>query len=152
MQVQIKKQLKIELDEQDIISAVGEYLKANDVKVTDEDLTKINFVKSPKDGLRATLNVTEAETIEDEPSTSRTVEAQVAETAPQETATDVADEEEEPGVIATSTVEDVMPSVDEAIKMAAQQDAEAESAVEAEAEAPSVPAAESEAPRKSLFL
>ena len=73
MQVQIKKQLKIELDEQDIILAVGAFLKANDVKVSPEDLAKINFVKSPQTGLRATLNVTEAETIEDEPRCSPVV-------------------------------------------------------------------------------
>lgn len=118
MQVQIKKQLKIELDEADIIEAVGAFLQANDVKVSNDDLAKITFVKSPKDGLRASLNVTEDETIEDEPrpnpvviNTRSDVTPEVPETETVEPT--VVDEDEEPGDIATSTVEDVVPSVDE---------------------------------------
>lgn len=118
MQVQIKKQLKIELDEADIIEAVGAFLQANDVKVSTDDLAKITFVKSPKDGLRASLNVTEDETIEDEPrpnpaviNTRSDVTPEVPETETVEPT--VVDEDEEPDVIATSSVEDVIPSVDE---------------------------------------
>lgn len=59
MQVQIKKQLKIELDQNDIIQAVGLYLAQNDIAVSDVNLNEITFVKSPKDGLRASLNITE---------------------------------------------------------------------------------------------
>lgn len=135
MQVQIKKQLKIELDEQDIIQAVALFLKTNNIKVDPEDMAKINFVKSAQTGLRASLNVTEAETIEDEPRCNpvvmqldcsvTAVEAQVtnltaavgslagqvASIAASEPAPVVADEE--PAVIAAATLEgpgDVEPS------------------------------------------
>ena len=116
MQVQIKKQLKIELDEADIIEAVGAFLQANDVKVSTDDLAKITFVKSPKDGLRASLNVTEDETIEDEPRPNPVVintRSDVTPEVPETVEPTVVDEDEEPGVITTSTVEDVIPSVDE---------------------------------------
>ena len=59
MQIQIKKQLKIELDQADIVEAVGDYLIKHGQKVNAEALAEINFVKSPKDGLRASLNLTE---------------------------------------------------------------------------------------------
>lgn len=136
MQVQIKKQLKIELDENDIVEAVGAYLQLNGVNVSKEDLVKINFVKSPKDGLRASLNVTEDETIEEEPRASAPVVVEVAEPAPV-----IVDEpvmsEDEPGEIPPSTVEDVMPSVEE-IKQIVEPEEE-------EAVAP-------EPARKALFL
>ena len=112
MQVQIKKQLKIELDENDIVEAVGAYLQLNGANVSKEDLVKINFVKSPKDGLRASLNVTEDETIEEEPRTSAPV-VEVAEPAPVTVEETETEEDEEPGVIAASTIDDVMPSVEE---------------------------------------
>ena len=59
MQIQIKKQLKIELDQADIVEAVGDYLIKHGQKVNAEALAEITFVKSPKDGLRASLNLTE---------------------------------------------------------------------------------------------
>ena len=118
MQVQIKRQLKIELDQADITSAVGNFLAANGYQISDEDLARINFVKSPKDGLRASLNVTEDETIEDEPrpnpvviNTRSDVTPEVPETETVEPT--VVDVDEEPGVITTSSVEDVIPSVGE---------------------------------------
>lgn len=137
MQVQIKKQLKIELDENDIVEAVGAYLQLNGVNVSKEDLVKINFVKSPKDGLRASLNVTEDETIEEEPRASAPVVVEVAEPAPVIIDEPVMSEDEEPGVIAASTIDDVMPSVEE-IKQIVEPEEE-------EAVAP-------EPARKALFL
>lgn len=193
MQVQIKKQLKIELDEADIIVAVGAFLLQSNIRVDPEDLAKINFVKSPQTGLRATLNVTEAETIEDEArcspvisdlevkvtnlsSTVQTIAGQVTSHAAAiathaakehiaevglkvvesavtgygiingELVTKTAEpepvavEEEAPGQVEPSTVEDVMPSVTEIAAMV-------EPTVEAE------PVSAEEAPRKSsLFL
>ena len=67
MQIQIKKQLKIELDQADIVEAVGDYLIKHGQKVNAEALAEITFVKSPKDGLRASLNLTEESGTEAEP-------------------------------------------------------------------------------------
>ena len=127
MQIQIKKQLKIELDQADIVEAVGDFLLKHNQKVSAAELEAINFVKSPKDGLRATLNITEesgtdtdevAEPVEKKPiveqpsvaTTEPETETVAPDTAP------VGEEEtqvEEPGTVEPSTVEDVMPSVDE---------------------------------------
>ena len=129
MQIQIKKQLKIELDQADIVEAVGDFLLKHNQKVSAAELEAINFVKSPKDGLRATLNITEesgtdtdevAEPVEkksivEQPSVfTAEPETETADPAP------VVDEEEpveDPGTIEPSTVEDVMPSVDEVAAM-----------------------------------
>ena len=70
MQIQIKKQLKIELYQADIVEAVGDYLIKHGQKVNAEALAEINFVKSPKDGLRASLNLTEESGTEAEVHTS----------------------------------------------------------------------------------
>lgn len=94
MQVQIKKQLKIELDQNDIIQAVGLYLAQNDIAVSDVNLNEITFVKSPKDGLRASLNITEEQG--DVPET----EVAVNEPEPEPVAT------EQP--VATQAVEDAV--------------------------------------------
>lgn len=129
MQIQIKKQLKIELDQADIVEAVGDFLLKHNQKVSAAELEAINFVKSPKDGLRATLNITEESGVDtDEDSTHVLVtgivpvvkkptleqSAEPAEEPVEE------DEDEEPGIIATSSVEDVMPSVDEMAQLAEQ--------------------------------
>lgn len=120
MQVQIKRQLKIELDQADITTAVGNFLAANGYQISDEDLARINFVKSPKDGLRAELNINEATEVADEPVEQPNVgttenpaveEAQpVATTVPEESAP-----ADEPGDVGPSTVEDVAPVADEAV-------------------------------------
>lgn len=148
MQVQIKRQLKIELDQSDITIAVANYLAANGYSINQTDLEKINYVKSPKDGLRAELNITEETGVEAEadsipPNTPVEYDAEsrpaVTNLEAKTTAIDgkittVGDaqitttvtripaaavepepevEDDEPGVIAASTVEDVMPSVSE---------------------------------------
>lgn len=120
MQVQIKRQLKIELDQADITTAVGNFLAANGYQISDEDLARINFVKSPKDGLRAELNINEATEVADEPVEQPQVgttenpaveEAQpVATTVPEESAP-----ADDPGAVEPSTVEDVAPVADEAV-------------------------------------
>lgn len=120
MQVQIKRQLKIELDQADITTAVGNFLAANGYQISDEDLARINFVKSPKDGLRAELNINEATEVADEPVEQPNVgttenpavdDAQpVATTVPEESAP-----ADEPGAVEPSTVEDVAPVADEAV-------------------------------------
>ena len=128
MQIQIKKQLKIELDQADIVEAVGDFLLKHNQKVSAAELEAINFVKSPKDGLRATLNITEESGTDTdevvEPTEKKPIVEQpsVATTEPETETVALdpapAEEEEEatveePGNVEPSTVEDVMPSMDE---------------------------------------
>lgn len=158
MQIQIKKQLKIELDQADIIEAVGDLLTKHGQRVSQEELTEIIFVKSPKDGLRASLSITEqtgtdfdqqaeeAVLNEKKPTLEKPVEP-IAEPEPAEAET----EAEEPGEVETSTVEDVMPSVDEVAAMRDNQPEETDTTYVDDEE--SVEASvEAEEPRKSLFL
>ena len=130
MQVQIKRQLKIELDQADITSAVGNFLAANGYQISDEDLARINFVKSPKDGLRAELNINEATEVADEPVEQPHVgttenpaveDAAIADLEAQPTATAVPEESapaDEPGAVEPSTVEDVAAVAEEAVEAA----------------------------------
>lgn len=66
MQIQIKRQLKIELDQADITAAVKSFLAAAGHNISDDDLAKINYVKSPQTGLRAELSISD-EVVADEP-------------------------------------------------------------------------------------
>jgi nucleotide-binding universal stress UspA family protein len=130
MQVQIKRQLKIELDQADITTAVGNFLAANGYQISDEDLARINFVKSPKDGLRAELNINEATEVADEPVEQPHIgttenpaveDAAIADLEAQPTATAVPEESapaDEPGAVEPSTVEDVAPVAEEAVEAA----------------------------------
>ena len=130
MQVQIKRQLKIELDQADITSAVGNFLAANGYQISDEDLARINFVKSPKDGLRAELNINEATEVADEPVEQPHVgttenpaveDAAIADLEAQPTATAVPEESapaDDPGAVEPSTVEDVAAVAEEAVEAA----------------------------------
>ena len=130
MQVQIKRQLKIELDQADITSAVGNFLAANGYQISDEDLARINFVKSPKDGLRAELNINEATEVADEPVEQPHIgttenpaveDAAIADLEAQPTATAVPEESvpaDDPGAVEPSTVEDVAPVAEEAVEAA----------------------------------
>ena len=59
MQIKKKTQLKIELDQLDIVEAVRDYLLKHGQRISEAELDEIIFVKSPKDGLRASLNITE---------------------------------------------------------------------------------------------
>lgn len=160
MQVQIKRQVKIELDQADITEAVRDFLAGSGYSISTEDLAKITFVKSPKDGLRAELNITE-ETVNDEEdkqvvvsSSGATVsQAELVQVVSEELVAHEDGELEAPGEVATSTVEDVTAqtvdaAVDEVIERAFTPDPVEETedeAVEAEPEAPSVAA------RNSLF-
>lgn len=141
MQVQIKKQLKIELDQADIVEAVGNHLKANGINVSAADLEKINFVKSPKDGLRAELNIVE-ETGEPEVETSKPEPE--PEAVVDEAATALS-EDEAPGEVPSATVSDVAPAVDEAVERALTP------AVEADEEEEGEVAASTADPRSRLF-
>lgn len=156
MQVQIKRQLKIELDQADITLAVKNFLAEAGHVISDADLAKINFVKSPQTGLRAELSIND-EVVADEPAevkpvveTSAVVQEVAVEAAKEhiaevglavvETPAPVVEAEtEEPGEVETSTVDDVALN---------HLDAQAEPAPVADEEDGEVPASE----RKSLFL
>lgn len=136
MQIKKKTQLKIELDQNDIVEAVRDFLLKHGQRISDAELAEITFVKSPKDGLRASLDITEetaseseGDVVTDEPeSVIETAEESVEavrdtlaqdpeeEDEPTQSPDEVA-EEEAPGEVETSTVEDVMPGVDEIAEM-----------------------------------
>lgn len=146
MQVQIKKQLKIELDQADITLAIRNFLAANGYTISEAELEKINYVKSPRDGLRAELNITEESGVEPEAPVGVTTAAEATEVdAPADVPVGVT---EAPGEVATPPVEDV--AVNEAVERALAPEPEAEVepvtapvAVEPPTEAP---------PRTKLFM
>ena len=144
MQVQIKKQLKIELDQADITLAIRNFLAANGYTISEAELEKINYVKSPRDGLRAELNITEESGVETE---IQAVVATAVEAA--EVDTPVV-ETEEPGEVATPSVEDV--AVNEAVERALVPEVEDEDEVEPATVAVAVEPSAEEPPRTKLFM
>ena len=144
MQVQIKKQLKIELDQADITLAIRNFLAANGYTISEAELEKINYVKSPRDGLRAELNITEESGVEAE---IQAVVATAVEAA--EVDTPVV-ETEEPGEVATTSVEDV--AVNEAVERALVPEVEPEDEVEPATAAVAVEPSAEEPPRTKLFM
>ena len=110
--MQIKTQLDIELNESDIKAAIALYLAQNNVSVSDEELSAIKFVNSRNDGIKANL------TVSNEKSTTPEDYIEPVEDAVetfQEEATNTTEEAEEASeeLLEASTVEDVMPSIDE---------------------------------------
>lgn len=144
MQVQIKKQLKIELDQADITLAIRNFLAANGYTISEAELEKINYVKSPRDGLRAELNITEESGVETE---IQAVVATAVEAA--EVDTPVV-ETEAPGEVATPSVEDV--AVNEAVERALVPEVEPEDEVEPATVAVAVEPPAEEPPRTKLFM
>ena len=154
MQIQIKKQLKIELDQADIVEAIGDYLIKHGQKVNAEALAEMTFVKSPKDGLRASLNLTEESGTEAEPqlpnkdcADAETQAATVEDIQAQEEPIEQPVEEVviEEGPTEQGPVEDVMPSLDEIKEVVESNQPESESTTELPVEEPAVEE------RKSLF-
>ena len=144
MQVQIKKQLKIELDQADITLAIRNFLAANGYTISEAELEKINYVKSPRDGLRAELNITEEPGVETEApvDVTTTVEA---------TEVDVpVGVPEALGEVATPSVEDV--AVNEAVERALAPEVETEAEVEPVTAAVAVEPPTEEPPRTKLFM
>lgn len=144
MQVQIKKQLKIELDQADITLAIRNFLAANGYTISEAELEKINYVKSPRDGLRAELNITEESGVETE---IQAVVATAVEAA--EVDTPVV-ETEAPGEVATPSVEDV--AVNEAVERALVPEVKPEDEVEPATVAVAVEPPAEEPPRTKLFM
>ena len=160
MQVQIKKQLKIELDQADITLAIRNFLAANGYTISEAELEKINYVKSPRDGLRAELNITEESGVETEAPVGVTTAVEATEVdvpvdVPVGVSTDVpVGVTEEPGEVATPSVEDV--AVNEAVERALAPEVEPETEVEVEVEpvtaAVAVEPPTEEPPRTKLFM
>ena len=111
--MQIKTQLDIELNESDIKAAIALYLAQNNVSVSDEELSAIKFVNSRNDGIKANLTVSNEKSTAPEDYLEEPVKDAV-ETF-QEEATNTTEEAEEASeeLLEPSTVEDVMPSIDE---------------------------------------
>ena len=112
--MQIKTQLDIELNEADIKASIALYLTQNNVSVSDEELDAIKFVNSRNDGIKANLTVsneksTAPEDYIGEAPVMHSVEPFRAEAA---STTEEAEEASEE-LLEASTVEDVMPSIDE---------------------------------------
>ena len=112
--MQIKTQLDIELNESDIKAAIALYLAQNSVSVSDEELSAIKFVNSRNDGIKANLTVSNEKSTAPE---EHLAEAPVMHSVgcfPEE-ATNTAEEAEEASeeLLEPSTVEDVMPSIDD---------------------------------------
>lgn len=144
MQVQIKKQLKIELDQADITLAIRNFLAANGYTISEAELEKINYVKSPRDGLRAELNITEESGVETETQA-------VVTTAVEATEVDVpVVETEAPGEVATPSVEDV--AVNEAVERALVPKVEPEDEDEPTTSPAEVEPSAEEPPRTKLFM
>ena len=112
--MQIKTQLDIELNESDIKAAIALYLTQNSVSVSDDELSAIKFVNSRNDGIKANLTVSiEKSTAPDEQLPEAPVMHSVG--TFQEEAPNTTEEFEEASeeLLEASTVEDVMPSIDE---------------------------------------
>ena len=115
--MQIKTQLDIELNESDIKAAIALYLTQNNVSVSDEELSAIKFVNSRNDGIKANLTVSnEKSTAPEEHLAEAPVTHSVGtfQTEAPNTTEEVKEASEE--LLEASTVEDVMPSIDELIE------------------------------------
>ena len=112
--MQIKTQLDIELNESDIKAAIALYLAQNSVSVSDEELSAIKFVNSRNDGIKANLTVSNEKSTAPEDYHVEEPVKDATETF-QEEATNTTEEAEEASeeLLEPSTVEDVMPSIDE---------------------------------------
>ena len=115
--MQIKTQLDIELNESDIKAAIALYLTQNSVSVSDEELSAIKFVNSRNDGIKANLTVSNEKSTAPE---EHLVEAPVMHSVGpfQEEVKCTPDEAEEASeeLLEASTVEDVIPSIDELVE------------------------------------
>ena len=112
--MQIKTQLDIELNESDIKAAIALYLAQSNVSVSDEELSAIKFVNSRNDGIKANLTVSNEKSTAPEDHLTKAPVLHSVETF-QEEATNTTEEAEEASeeLLEPSTVEDVMPSIDE---------------------------------------
>lgn len=115
--MQIKTQLDIELNESDIKAAIALYLTQNSVSVSDDELSAIKFVNSRNDGIKANLTVSnEKSTAPEEHPTEAPVMYSVG-CFPEEVPSTTEEVEAVPEeLLEASTVEDVIPSIDELVE------------------------------------
>ena len=128
MQIKFKKQIDIELDRSDLLEAVRDLLAKHGQVISDAELEEVKFINSPQTGIRATLKVTEesvdtASVVNGTP--TDVVKAEVVDPVPVPKTVVMHEPEpepevEEPGQVEPSTVEDVMPGVDEIKTMVAE--------------------------------
>ena len=112
--MQIKTQLDIELNEADIKASIALYLTQNNVNVSDEELDAIKFVNSRNDGIKANLTVSnEKSTAPEDYIGEAPVMQSVAPFQAEAASTTEEAEEASEELLEASTVEDVMPSIDE---------------------------------------
>ena len=112
--MQIKTQLDIELNESDIKAAIALYLTQNNVSVSDDELSAIKFVNSRNDGIKANLTVSnEKSTAPEEHLVEAPVMHSVGSFQEEDKCTPYKAEEASEELLEASTVEDVMPSIDE---------------------------------------
>lgn len=112
--MQIKTQLDIELNEADIKASIALYLTQNNVNVSDEELDAIKFVNSRNDGIKANLTVSnEKSTAPEDYIAEAPVMHSVTPFQPEVASTAEEVEEASEELLEASTVEDVMPSIDE---------------------------------------
>ena len=115
--MQIKTQLDIELNESDIKAAIALYLTQNNVSVSDEELSAIKFVNSRNDGIKANLTVSnEKSTAPEEQLPEAPVMHSVGTFQEEAPSTTEEFEEASEELLETSTVEDVIPSIDELVE------------------------------------
>lgn len=112
--MQIKTQLDIELNETDIKAAIALYLAQNNVTVSEEELSAIKFVNSRNDGIKANLTVSNEKSTAPVEYPADVPVKDSMKTFPTESASTTEEvEEASEELLEASTVEDVMPSIDE---------------------------------------
>ena len=115
--MQIKTQLDIELNESDIKAAIALYLTQNSVSVSDDELSAIKFVNSRNDGIKANLTVSnEKSTAPEEHLAEAPVMHSVESFQEEVKCTPDKAEEASEELLEASTVEDVIPSIDELVE------------------------------------
>lgn len=115
--MQIKTQLDIELNESDIKAAIALYLTQNNVSVSDDELSAIKFVNSRNDGIKANLTVSnEKSTAPEEHLVEAPVMHSVGSFQEEDKCTPYKAEEASEELLEASTVEDVIPSIDELVE------------------------------------
>ena len=112
--MQIKTQLDIELNESDIKAAIALYLTQNNVSVSDEELSAIKFVNSRNDGIKANLTVSNEKSTAPEEHPAEAPVMHSVGSFPEEAPSTAEEVEEE--LLEASTVEDVIPSIDELVE------------------------------------
>ena len=115
--MQIKTQLDIELNESDIKAAIALYLTQNNVSVSDEELSAIKFVNSRNDGIKANLTVSNEKSTAPEETPAESPVMDSVGCFPEEAASTTEEVEEvSEELLEASTVEDVIPSIDELVE------------------------------------